>query len=143
MNIAKDSRRYCDRREYLIEAVRKRRKKLRQLAIEYKGSRCQVCGYDKCPEAMEFHHTDSSKKDFGISHKGYTRSWKKVELELDKCVMLCANCHREVHAGLQLPRETVVDKVGEFREIPPQRDNPEPSPRSFLAKARSGGRCRD
>ncbi len=112
-----DKRRYSDRREYLIEAVRKRRKKLRQLAIEYKGGKCLLCGYKKCGEALEFHHTGSSGKDFGISHKGYTRSWKRVKEELDKCVMLCANCHREVHAGkLQLPRETVVEKPGEFRE---------------------------
>jgi 5-methylcytosine-specific restriction endonuclease McrA len=115
MNLTRDKRRYGDRKEYLIEAVRKRRKKVRQLAIEYKGGRCHICGYDRCLEAMEFHHLDSSEKDFGISQKGYTRSWVKVKEELDKCVMLCANCHREVHAGLQLPRVTVVEKSGEFR----------------------------
>jgi predicted HNH restriction endonuclease len=90
----------------LIEAVRKRRKKIRQLAIEYKGGKCQKCGYDKCLEAMEFHHLDSSVKDFGISHKGYTRGWQRVKQELDKCMMLCANCHREIHSELQLSRET-------------------------------------
>jgi len=87
------------------------------MAVEYKGGRCQICGYDGCPEVLEFHHVDGNKKDFGISQRGYTRSWKKVMEELDKCVMLCANCHREVHAGLlQLPREIVVEKSGEFRE---------------------------
>ena len=116
MKAQKDNRRYAERREYLIEAVRKRRKKLRQLAVEYKGGKCQLCGYQKCIEAMEFHHRNSSVKDFGISHKGYTRSWTKVKEELDKCTMLCANCHREVHAKLQLPRETAVEKSGEFRE---------------------------
>ena len=86
------------------------------MAIEYKGGRCQICGYNRCMEAMEFHHFSSSGKDFGISEKGYTRSWEKVKEELDKCVMLCANCHREVHTGLQLPREIVVGKSGEFRK---------------------------
>ena len=127
----KDRRCYSDRREYLIEAVRKRRKRIRQMAIEYKGSKCQICGYDRCAEAMEFHHLDFSGKDFGISEKGYTRGWKKVKEELSKCVMLCANCHREVHAGLQLPREIAVEKSGEFREIhhiaETMVDNPEPS----------------
>jgi 5-methylcytosine-specific restriction endonuclease McrA len=112
-----DKRRYRARREYLIAAVYKRRKKIRQMAAEYKGGRCQICGYNRCLEAMEFHHLNNSEKDFGISHKGYSRGWKKVKAELDKCVMLCANCHREVHAGLlQLPREIVVEKSGEFRE---------------------------
>jgi 5-methylcytosine-specific restriction endonuclease McrA len=99
-----DKRRYSDRRNYLIQAVQRRRKKLREKAIAYKGGRCMICGYDQCCEALEFHHTNNEKKEFGISQKGYTRSWKNVKAELDKCFLLCANCHREVHAGLlQLP----------------------------------------
>lgn len=109
---------YADRRSYLIEAVKKRRKKVRQMAIAYLGGRCSRCGYARCSEAMEFHHRDSSKKDFGISSRGYTRSWKRVREELDKCLLLCANCHREIHANLQLQRETAVEKSGEFREAP-------------------------
>ena len=82
--------------------VKKRRKKLKELAVEYKGGKCQnpSCGYDRCMEAMDFHHINPEEKDFGISSKGFTRSWDKVKQELDKCVMLCANCHREVHAGV-------------------------------------------
>jgi 5-methylcytosine-specific restriction endonuclease McrA len=112
-----EKRTYQQRREYLIKAVQKRREKVRLMAIEYKGGRCQVCGYDRCAEALEFHHLDPTKKDFGISSKGYARSWEKVRKEVDKCFLLCANCHREVHAGLlQLPWVTVVEKSGEFRE---------------------------
>lgn len=114
-----ERRSYADRREYLIQAVQKRRKNLRWKAIAYKGGRCQICSYDRCREALEFHHLDSSRKDFGISSKEYTRSWSKVREELEKCILLCANCHREIHAGLQLPRETVVEKLGEFREAYP------------------------
>ena len=94
----RDTRRYADRRQYLIAAVHKRRKKIRQEALEYKGGACEYCGYNRCSDALEFHHTDSSGKDFSISDKGYTRSWAKVKEELDKCVLLCANCHREIHA---------------------------------------------
>ncbi len=68
------------------------------MAIEYKGYKCEVCGYGKCSDALEFHHVNSSEKDFSISEKGYTRSWAKVKEELDKCMILCANCHRELHA---------------------------------------------
>jgi len=95
-----DKRKYSDRQKYLIEAVRKRRKKIRILALGYKGGKCELCGYKRCIEALEFHHTDPTQKDFSISSRGYTRSWKKVQRELDKCVMLCANCHREAHAKL-------------------------------------------
>ena len=41
-----------------------------------------------------------NKKDFGIGQKGFTRSWEKVKEELDKCILVCANCHREIHAGI-------------------------------------------
>ena len=58
------------------------------MAIEYKGGRCQVCRYDRCAEALEFHHIDPTKKDFGISSKGYARSWEKVKREVDKCFLL-------------------------------------------------------
>ena len=114
-----ERRLYADRRTYLIDAVRKRRKLIRQKALEYKGARCEMCGYDRCVEALEFHHLTSGTKDFGISSKGYTRSWVKIRQELDKCMLLCANCHREVHSKLQLPQETVVETSGEFREAVP------------------------
>ncbi len=125
-----DKRRYTDRREYLIKAVQRRRKELRQKAIAYKGGKCQRCGYDRCIEALEFHHLDYSRKEFGISSKGYTRSWREIREELEKCMLFCANCHREIHAGLQLPRETVVATSGEFREACPgfvRHGNPERS----------------
>lgn len=93
-----ETRKYSDRRQYLIKAVHKRRKRIREKAIEYKGGKCEKCGYDRCMEALEFHHYDPSKKDFSISNRGYTRSWETVKQELDKCNILCANCHRELHA---------------------------------------------
>ena len=111
-----EKRTYQERRKYLLKAVQRRREKVRLMAVSYKGGCCQICGYDRCIEALEFHHLDPTQKDFGISQKGYTRSWEKVKEEADKCVLLCANCHREVHAGrLQLPQVTVVEKLGELR----------------------------
>ena len=112
-----EKRTYQQRKKYLIEAVQKRREKIRLMAVSYKGGCCQICGYDRCVEALEFHHLDPEQKEFGISSKGYARSWERVKREADKCIMLCANCHREFHAGiLQLPQVTVVDKLGEFKE---------------------------
>ncbi len=104
--MANDNRKYADRREALIKAVSKRRKKIKLLSIEYKGGKCQLCGYNRCAGALELHHLRKSEKSFGIGDKGYTRSWEKVRAELDKCILLCANCHREVGAGiLQIPEE--------------------------------------
>ncbi len=94
----KDNRSYNDRREYLIKAVYARRKKVREMAVAYKGGKCERCGYDRCIDALEFHHIDPTVKEFNISSKGYTRSWERVKVELDKCMILCANCHRETHS---------------------------------------------
>ena len=93
-----DKRKYSDRAEYLKKAVALRRKNIRLKAIEYKGGKCNICNYDKCIEALEFHHLDESKKDFQIS--GGTLSFKKIEPELLKCIMVCSNCHREIHSHL-------------------------------------------
>jgi predicted HNH restriction endonuclease len=97
----KDNRTYADRADYLKRAVAERRRKLRDMAIEYGGGKCSRCGYNKCKRALSFHHLDPSKKDFGLSARGLTRSWEKTKVELDKCILLCANCHMEVHEEIE------------------------------------------
>jgi predicted HNH restriction endonuclease len=79
--------------------VLRRETKLR--AIASFGGACGVCGFAFAPAAMEFHHPDPSKKEFAISVDGIYRTWEKVRHELESCVMLCANCHAEVHAGVR------------------------------------------
>jgi len=112
-----ERRRYRDRAEYLIKAVKKRRRKLKEMAVKYKGGKCVFCGYKKTINALEFHHLERGRKDFSLSQRGLTRSWERIKKELDKCLLVCANCHREIHAGkLQLPRESEAEKPGEFRE---------------------------
>jgi hypothetical protein len=86
-------------RKCAVVAVDKRRKVLKLKAVEYKGGKCSVCGYCKCYDAMDFHHIDPSEKDFEISGNGSTKSWANIMIELDKCSLLCANCHREEHAA--------------------------------------------
>ena len=115
--IMTEKRKYSDRREELIRAVAKRRRKIKTLAIEYKGGECQICGYKKYPGALDLHHLNPNEKDFGIADKGYTRSWEIIKAELDKCILVCANCHREIEAGVtQLPEVIRVEKRGEFGE---------------------------
>lgn len=88
------------RKKQQVKNVTRRRQQLKKMAIEYMGGKCIICGYNRCDAALEFHHLDSSKKDFSISKDGNTRSWEKVKMELDKCVCVCANCHREIHSGI-------------------------------------------
>jgi hypothetical protein len=120
-----DKRKYKDRAAYLKRKVAERRKTLKILAIKAKGGRCYFCGYSKCIDALEFHHLDEDIKEFGLSSRGLTRSWAKVQKELEKCILVCANCHREIHAGLLQPLtemseskvlENLKRKGGEFRE---------------------------
>ena len=81
------------------EAVQKRRDKTKQILVEYKGGKCEICGYDKCISALEFHHINPEEKDFSFSDNT-NRSWESTKQEIKKCILICANCHREIHAGL-------------------------------------------
>lgn len=121
-----EKRKYADKRDDLIKAVAKRRLKIKLMAIDYKGGKCQVCGYSKYPGALDLHRV-LGQKSFGIGDKEYTRSWEITKKELDKCVLVCANCHRELETGItQLPWETKDEKRGEIGGTP--LGNPEPSP---------------
>lgn len=75
------------------------RRNLKIKAVEYKGGKCVRCGYCKSLRALQFHHRDPEQKDFAISRPN-PRSWEKVKVELDKCDLLCANCHSELHDEL-------------------------------------------
>ena len=84
-----------------------RQRNLKIKAVNYKGGSCVRCGYDKYYGALEFHHLDPSKKDFNLGNCRLT-SFEKVKAELDKCILVCSNCHREIHHELkQKERETL------------------------------------
>lgn len=76
-----------------------RQRSIKQKAVDYLGNKCIVCSYDKCIGALEFHHINPEEKDFSISQVKLS-SFERIKSELDKCVLLCANCHREFHGGL-------------------------------------------
>lgn len=81
------------------EYVTRRKQKVKRLLVEEAGGCCAVCGYDRCIVNLHFHHVDPSEKSFGLS-MGTTKSLATYREELEKCVLLCANCHGEVEAGL-------------------------------------------
>jgi hypothetical protein len=78
------------------------RRETKRRAIESFGGVCLACSSAYAPAALEFHHPNASKKEFAISDDGIYRSWEKVQKELQNCVMLCANCHAEIHAGVRV-----------------------------------------
>ena len=75
------------------------RKNTKQKLVEALGSCCQICSYRKCNQVLELHHIDPTQKDFHMSQMN-RQSWVKIKEEASKCILLCANCHREVHAGV-------------------------------------------
>jgi len=84
------------------ERVSQRRRDLKKKLVDYFGGKCvnPICSYDRCIGVLSFHHLDPAKKDFGLSSKGLTQSFEKLLKEAKKCVMVCKNCHTEIHAGL-------------------------------------------
>lgn len=85
----------CDRKK-----IRERKRDLKKAAVEYKGGSCSVCGYCSCLAALEFHHRDPKSKDFNICQSNAASLTEDIKSELDKCQLVCSNCHREIHAGL-------------------------------------------
>jgi hypothetical protein len=80
-----------------MAAVTKKRQKIKTDLVAYKGGKCEICGYDKCIAALEFHHRDHKEKEFGLAQNGNTFGFEKAKKEADKCILICANCHRELH----------------------------------------------
>lgn len=66
--------------------------------VEYKGGKCEICGYDKCLAALDFHHINPKEKDPNWKKM---RAWtpERVKKEVDKCQLVCRNCHSEIHYG--------------------------------------------
>lgn len=77
-----------------VNEIRKRKK---QEFVDRLGGKCQICGYDRCISSLTFHHIDSKQKDSTISKLIANSSYEKIEKEIEKCILLCANCHGEIH----------------------------------------------
>jgi len=106
-----------NKREHAIY-VRERRSRLKKAIVKLAGGRCRICGYDKCSAALEFHHPGSDK-DFGLSYKGLFRSFSSIAEEVSKTVLLCANCHREIHniPGVECPSPILLSEDDLRRKV--------------------------
>lgn len=85
---------YC--KDCIKQTNKINRQNVKEQAIQYLGGKCSNCGYNKCSAALDFHHIDPNEKD--KNYDNYKGSFSnKLKTELDKCVLLCSNCHRELH----------------------------------------------
>ncbi len=88
------------------DAVAERRRKVKRILVAEAGGRCQICGYDRAVGALQFHHVEPATKRFSLAQKGHTVGIQTARAEAAKCVLLCANCHVEVEAGItRLPAD--------------------------------------
>lgn len=72
-------------------------REIKKKAVEFMGGKCSCCGFDKHPAALQFHHLDPTEKEVSWN-KLRLRSWEKIVTELNKCIILCANCHSIEHS---------------------------------------------
>lgn len=79
------------------ELVKTHRHNVKEELVRYKGGKCEICGYNKCLGALDFHHLDPNQKDFNISNSKIYKNLDILKEEVDKCILVCANCHREIH----------------------------------------------
>lgn len=93
------------KRDRTCDQKNKKRKKER--AVAYKGGRCERCGYNKCIAAMEFHHINPEEKLHTVKDL-MVRNWELIQAEIDKCILLCSNCHREEHHNERNKEEPVL-----------------------------------
>lgn len=74
-----------------------RKRIYKERLVEKFGNKCEKCGYDKCIGALEFHHVDPSTKDLNFKDIMRNASFEKMEKAVDGCILLCSNCHKEIH----------------------------------------------
>ncbi len=87
------------------ESVMRTQRKKKMIAVEAFGGKCCLCGYHKCLDALEFHHLEKSEKEEKPSYVILRWSFKRAKKELDKCILVCSNCHREIHAAEREERD--------------------------------------
>jgi hypothetical protein len=81
------------------EAVLRRQRRIKRILVQEAGGGCRVCGYNRCMTSLHFHHVNPSQKAFSIT-MAMGRSIDTYREEARKCVLVCANCHGEIEAGL-------------------------------------------
>lgn len=121
--------------------------------IKVCGNKCCLCGYDKIQGALEFHHIDLTTKEYSIAASGICHDLETDFAEIKKCVLVCANCHREIHSGLYSKEELIQKQFFDetlIEELRQDKKNKEQGIQLFCSKCgakitkdSASGLCRD
>lgn len=102
------------------------RKRCKDRIITAMGGSCCVCKYRKCSSALALHHLDPSKKDISLGAiRANPKSWEKIIQELRKCVLVCHNCHSEIHSGIAIvPKDAPKfdESFADYRKLESEED---------------------
>ena len=79
------------------KAGSKQRRRARRIRDDLKSNGCAICGYNKCIDALEFHHVNPEDKKFNLEVTSMMVGDEKLVNEINKCIILCSNCHIEIH----------------------------------------------
>jgi len=119
----------CHHEEHFKKDVNDdRRRNMKKLYLEYKNmSKCQICGYNKCDASLDLHHTNKDKdfkfSKFCVNFNSVFDMYEEIKKELDKCDVLCKNCHCEFHSDKKFLNENIVfilEKKNNLREVQPK-----------------------
>ena len=79
--------------------------------IKVCGNKCNICGYNKVNSALEFHHIKPEEKTYGLASMGTCHQLEQDLKEIKKCILVCANCHREIHENLFSQQELLQKRI--------------------------------
>jgi hypothetical protein len=100
-------------RQCRIDAVTNNRRNRKIKLVKHFGGKCIICGYNRCPQALQFHHLNPEEKEFGISESGLCRSWQVMLEEAMKCILVCCRCHAEIeNKVIDCPISSAARAVG-------------------------------
>ena len=112
----------CHRELHYNENEYENRRKTKELIVNYKGNKCQICGYDKCLASLTFHHSKEEEKNYEIAKisliiENIQELNDEILNELEKCELLCSNCHREKHIDIEkINIEKINKKIENYKE---------------------------
>ena len=111
----------CHRELHYNEKKYEERRKTKEVIVNFKGNKCEICGYSKCLAALTFHHKNEKEKNYEIAKislriENINELNDDMFLELEKCELLCANCHREKHIDIN-ENELEIIRKKDYKEI--------------------------